>query len=322
MKKKSRATIEDVAKLSGVSKATVSKVLNNSAKISKLVRKQVQEAAEKLDYRPSQIARSLKNKITKSIGLILPSITDPFFAELIRGVYSVAAEKGYMMILCGSEENIRAEFSYIQILEDIWVDGMIFSGIRGERDEDEQIRILHDKEIPMVLVDREIEDYFANVVMIDDKQAAFKATKYCLEMEHRKIGFIAAPLNVKIFSKRLEGYKKALQTFGLDVDEKLVQEGDLSPQSGEVVARYFLNCKQPPTAIFASTDMMAIGALKEIQKSGLNVPRDISLIGFDDIPLVSLVTPSLTTIHAPSYEIGVEATKLLMREIEGKNTLQ
>ena len=300
MKKKSRATIEDVAKLSGVSKATVSKVLNNSAKISKLVRKQVQEAAEKLDYRPSQIARSLKNKITKSIGLILPSITDPFFAELIRGVYSVAAEKGYMIILCGSEENIRAEFSYIQMLEDIWVDGMIFSGIRGERDEDEQIRI----------------------VMIDDKQAAFKATKYCLEMGHRKIGFIAAPLNVKIFSKRLEGYKKALQTFGLDVDKKLIQEGDLSPQSGEIAVRYFLNCKQSPTAIFASTDMMAIGALKEIQKSGLNVPRDISLIGFDDIPLVSLITPSLTTIHAPSYEIGVEATKLLMREIEGKNTLQ
>lgn len=319
MKKRSRATIKDVAKLAGVSKATVSKVLNNTAKISEQVRKQVQEAAEKLVYRPSQIARSLKNKTTKSIGLVLPSVTDPFFTEVIRGVHSVATEKGYMVILCDSEEDIRTEFSYIQILEDIWVDGIVFSGIRGGKDEDEKIRILYDKGVPTVLVDRETEDYFTNAVIIDDKEAAFKATRYCLEMGHRKIGFIAAPLDVKIFSKRLEGYKEALQTFGLDVDENLIQQGDLSPRSGRMAAKRLLNCKKRPTTIFASTDMMAVGALKEIQESGLNVPKDISLIGFDDIPLVSLVTPSLTTVHAPSHEMGVEATRLLIRQIEGES---
>jgi len=322
MKKSLRATITDVAKLAGVSKATVSKVLNNTAKISEQVRKQVQEAAEKLGYRPSQIARSLKNKRTKSIGLVLPSVTDPFFAEIVRGVHSVVTEKGYIVILCSSEENIHTEFSYFQILEDIWVDGIIFCGIRGGKDEDDQIRILYDKGIPIVLVDRETEGYFTNVVMIDDKQAAFEATKYCLEMGHRKIGFIAAPLNTKIFSRRLEGYKEALRAFGLDVDDNLIQQGDLSPQSGGVATRRLLNCKERPTAIFASTDMMAIGALKEIQKSGLSIPQDISLMGFDDIPLASLITPSLTTIHAPSYEMGVEATKLLIREIERENTSQ
>lgn len=309
-----------MAKLADVSKATVSKVLNHTAKISEQVRKQVQEAAEKLGYRPSQIARSLKNKTTKSIGLVLPSVADPFFAEVVRGVHSVAMKKGYVIILCDSEEDIRTEFSYIQILEDIWVDGIIFSGIRGGKDEDEKIRILYDKGVPTVLVDRETEDYFANVIMIDDKQAAFKATKYCLEMGHRKIGFIAAPLDVKIFSKRLVGYKEALQAFGLDVDQNLIQQqGDLSPQSGRVAVKRLLSCKERPTAIFASTDMMAIGALKEIQESGLNVPKDISLIGFDDIPLASLVTPSLTTIHAPSNEMGVEATRLLIRQIEGES---
>lgn len=320
MKKKPRITIEDVAKLAGVSKATVSKVLNNTAKISVGLRKQVEEVAQKLRYRPSQIARSLKNKRTRSIGLVLPSVTDPFFAEIVRGVYKLVAEKGYMIILCDSAEDIQTEFSYIQLLEDVWVDGIIFSGVRGESSEDEQIGILYDKGFPVVLVDREVESRFINTVVIDDKKAAFEATKYCLEMGHKKVGFVAGPLDTRIFLRRLEGYKKALQSFGLEVDQKLIQEGDLSAQSGKFAVKQLLNCKKRPTVIFACTDMMAIGALKEIKQRRLNVPKDISLVGFDDIPLASLVTPSLTTIHASGYEMGAKAAKLLIEQIEGEDT--
>jgi len=154
--------------------------------------------------------------------------------------------------------------------------------------------------------------------MIDNKRAAFDATHYLLELGHRKIAYIAGPQDIKIFVKRLEGYKEALLQHGINFDVELIEEGDLSVESGIRAIRNLLRKRIAFTAIFASNDLMAIGCMKELQSNGLKIPQDVSIVGFDNVPLASLVTPSLTTIAQPAYEIGVEAVNLLIKNIEKK----
>ena len=316
--KKKSVSIDDIAKYAGVSKSTVSRILSNKGKFAEDTRDKVLQVVKKLNYSPSMIARSLRNRRTKAVGLLLPNIANPFFSEIMKGVEDVASENGYVVILCSSNEDTEKEFMYFHIFENRWIDGIIYSGVTGTKEEAQNIRVVLEQEIPVVLMDREIEDYFASVVMIDNEKAAYDATTYCLELGHKRIGFIAAPLKVRIFAKRLEGYRKALQKYGIEFDESLVVEDNMTIKSGSLAGKELLARKDPPTAIFGSNDLMAIGAIKEIQGSGLKVPENISIIGFDDILTASLVTPSLTTIAQPKYEMGVEAMNLLIRMIEKK----
>ena len=316
--KKKAVSINNIAKLAGVSKSTVSRILNDRGKFSKDTRDKVLQIVKKLNYSPSMVARSLRNRRTKTIGLLLPDIVNPFFPEIMKGVENVALENGYVVILCSSNEDTQKEFMYFHMFENRWIDGIIYSGVTGTEEEVQGVRAILGQGIPVVLMDREIEDYFASVVIIDNENAAYDATTYCFELGHKRIGFIAAPLKVKLFSKRLEGYQKALQKHGIEFDESLVIEGDLTIKGGSLAGKELLARKDPPTAIFASNDLMAIGAMKEIQGNGLKVPEHISIIGFDDILTASLVTPALTTIAQPKYEMGMEAMNLLIRMIEKK----
>jgi len=314
-----KVSMDDVAKLAEVSKATVSKVFNNDESISQATRNKVLEAAKKFDYRPSLIPGALKTRKTKAIGLILPNVMNPFFPGIIKGVEDVAVESGYMVIFCNSDERLKKEALYFQMFEDRWVDGIIISGVTGKsREEKEYIQRLHKKGIPVVFIDREIESYFTSVVMIDNGGAAFKGTEHCLDLGHKRIGFISASLDIKIFTDRFKGYQKALEENGIEFDQSLVIEGNQTIQSGKEATKQLLSLDDPPTAIFAVNDLIAIGVLKEIQERGLKVPEDISVIGFDDIPLASLVNPALTTIAQPIYEIGREAVNLLIKNIEKK----
>jgi len=316
--KKKYISISNIAKHAGVSKSTVSRILSNKGKFSEDTREKVLQIVKKLNYSPSMVARSLRNRRTKTIGLLLPDIVNPFFPEIMKGVENVASENGYAVILCSSNEDVQKEFMYFHMFENRWIDGIIYSGVTGTKEEAQNVRVILEQNIPVVLMDREIEDYFASVVMIDNEKAAYDATFYCLELGHKRIGFIAAPLKVKIFQKRLEGYRKALQKHGVEFDASLVVEGDLTIRSGGITGKELLARKDPPTAILASNDLMAIGAMREIQEDGLRVPEDISIIGFDDIPTASLVTPTLTTLAQPKYEMGVEAMNLLIRMMEKK----
>jgi len=318
-----RLTMEEIARLAGVSKSTVSKVFNNDERISVATREKVLKIAKKFNYRPSRVPRSLKTKRTKAVGLVLPNVMNPFFPGIIKGVEDVALENGYMVVFCNTDEQVEKETLYFQMFEDHWIDGIIISGVTGESEEEKKyIKDLHKKGIHVVLIDREIEGYFTNVVMIDNQGAAFKATKHLLDLGHRRIGFISAPLKIRIFTERLKGYKKALAETGVDFGKDLVIEGDQTSKSGEEAVRYFLSLKNPPTAIFATNDVMAIGALRELQRNNLKVPDDVSVVGFDDIPLASLVNPPLTTIAQPIYEIGAQAMKLLIRNIEKKDVVK
>jgi len=315
-------TINDIAKEAGVAKSTVSKVLNEQGGVSQKTREKVLKAIKRLNYHPSMIARSLKSRKTKAVGLILPNIINPFFPTILKGVEDTAIENGYVVVFCDSDDRKEKESLYFQIFENRWVDGIIFSGITGDEEEERYIRAIHEKGTPVVLIDREIEGYFTNVVMIDNKRAGFDATTHLLELGHKKIGHIAGPQNIKIFAKRLEGYKEALVKYGIDFNPQMVEEGDLSIESGSRAVRKLLKKKVTFTAIFASNDLMAIGCMKELQKNGLRVPQDVSIVGFDNIPLTSLVTPSLTTMAQPAYEMGAEAMNLLIKSIERKGALK
>ena len=322
LKREKSATISDVARVAGVAKSTVSKVLNGRMGISLETREKVLRVAKELHYRPSIIARSLKSKRTRAIGLVLPNILNPFFLSILKGVEDAAIDNGYIVVFCESGNEKRRESIYFQIFEERWVDGVIFSGVDSDSEEERYIRSLRERGIPVVLIDREIEGYFTNAVLIDNEGAAFTATIHLLELGHRRIASIVGPQNVRIFVRRLEGYKSALNKYGLGFDPELIVEEDLSVEGGIRATRRLLEKGLDFTAIFANNDLMAIGCMKELQRNGIAIPKDVSVVGFDDIPLALLVNPSLTTVAQPAYEMGVEAVNLIKKSIEGRDGIE
>jgi len=312
--------IRDFAKLAGVSKTTVSMALNDNPRIPQKTKEKVLEAAKKFNYQPSMVARSLKSKKTKAIGLMLPSITNPFFPQVVKGVEDIALRNGYSVVFCNFDEEIEKESLYFQMFENRWIDGIIFSGVTGDTEEIKYIKEIQEKGIPIVFIDRGLEGHFGDVVMIDNDEATYRGAKYLVDLGHRRIGFINGPAGIRIFDKRLRGYKKALQDHGIELDESLIVEGEQSSKTAESAVRQFLAQALPPTVIFTTSDLVAIAILRAVQKSSLKVPEDISVMGFDDISLASLVSPSLTTIAQPIQEMGREAFKLLVERIERKNS--
>ena len=312
--------IGEFAKLSGVSKTTVSMAFNDDPRIPQKTKEKVLKAAKKFGYQPSMVARSLRSKKTKAIGLRLPSITNPFFPQIVKGVEDAALKNGYSVIFCNFDEEIEKESLYFQMFENRWIDGIIFSGVTGDKQEINYIEEIQKKGIPIVFIDRGLEGHFSDVVMIDNDEATYKGTKYLLDLGHKRIGFVNGPTEIRLFAKRLKGHKKALQEKRVELDESLIVEGEQSSKTAESAVRQFLAQTLSPTAIFTTSDLVAIAVLRAVQKSGLKVPEDISVMGFDDIPLASLVNPSLTTIAQPIQEIGREAFKLLIDRIERKDS--
>lgn len=316
------AKISDIARVAGVSKSTVSKVLNNAAGISPKTREKVLKVTEELNYRPSIIAQSLKSKRTKAIGLVLPNIMNPFFLSILKGVEDAAIDNGYIVVFCESDNKKKKESIYFQVFEERWVDGVIFSGVDSDSEEENYIRYQHERGIPVVLIDREIEGYFTNAVMIDNKGAASSATTYLLELGHKRIATIVGPQHIRIFTKRLEGYRLALNKYGVEFDQNLIVEEDLSVEGGIRASKKLLSKGITFTAVFANNDLMAIGCLKEFQRNGIEVPKNVSVMGFDDIPLGLFVTPSLSTVAQPAYEMGIEAVNLIKKNIEGVSDIE
>lgn len=319
--KRKKIVIRDVAKLSGVAVSTVSRVIANKKNVSKSTEKRVLEAIEKLDYVPSIFARCLRKKATKIIGVILPIVTNPFFVEIIRGVEEVAFNNKYLVILCDSAEEAERDALYFEIFKSQLASGVIYCGAAESLQEGrciKHINGLQKRGIPIVLVNRGIEGESVSSVTINNELSSFKATKYCLNLGHKNIAFIAGSLKIRKFQERLKGYKKALIQSGARANEELMKEGDMTIRGGRIATKELLKKRPFPSAIFASTDLMAIGALKEIQENGLNVPGDISVIGWDDIPIASFVNPPLTTLAEPAYKIGKEVTNLLLRQIKGE----
>ena len=306
-------TIKDVARLVGVHPSTVSRVINNHPRISEKTRNKVFFAIKKLGYTPDAIARGLKLKKTYTLGVLIPDITNPFFAEIARGVEDAANASGFNVILCNTDDKLKKERTYLDILKERRVDGLILGTAHIK---DESILGLEKKKFPYILVSRNIEKLNKNCIIVDDVEGGIMATEYLIKIGHRRIAHITGPLKTRSALNRLKGYKLALKKYEIEYRDELVGEGDFRIKGGYQVMKRFLKLAEPPTAIFAANDLLALGAMQVIQKKNFHIPEDFSVVGFNDIKLASFVYPPLTTIRQPMLEMGALAVKMLLRIIE------
>ncbi|MFB3159928.1 LacI family DNA-binding transcriptional regulator [Neobacillus sp. 179-J 1A1 HS] len=303
--------IADVAKMANVSTATVSRVISNAGTVKKETAEKVLEAIKKLNYQPNMLARQLRRSETKTILVVVPDITNTFFSAVLRGIESVAIENGYQVLLGDARNNVETETSYLTILGQKKADGLILLTARTDQKILEELS----QDYPVVLACEYYEGTQLPTVSIDNVSSARKATEYLISLKHKRIGHISGPLNVVVGRDRCKGFHQAMAKHGLSVDPSLVQEGEFSFESGFNLMMKFLSLEEPPTAIFAGNDEMAMGAVKAAKSKGFRVPEDLSVVGFDDIKFASIFEPALTTIAQPTFDMGQKAMHLLLKII-------
>lgn len=305
--------MRDVAEQAGVSVTTVSHVINETRPVSDELRVRVVSAMEQLRYKPNRLARSLRQGRTYTIGMIVPDSTNPFFAEIARGIEDTTFGYRYSLILCNSDGDLEKELFYINHLAEKQVDGILFIAAGVSTD---HIGMLLRRQIPVVVVDRNLSDVAVDAVLTDNRGGGYLATKYLVELGHRRIACITGPSDVTPSAERVAGYRQALQEAGIPADEELVIRGNFDYESGYAAAETLLSLSPRPTAIFACNDLMAVGVLSAANRHGLRIPDDLSVIGFDDVRLASFTVPLLTTVGQPKHEIGVLAATWLLERIE------
>lgn len=306
-------TIRDIAQKAGVSTATVSHVINNTRYVSSEVSDRVLQAMKELGYQPNDIARSLKLGKTNTLGLILPDHSNPFFAEVSRIIESYAYLLGYSVIICNTENNPDKELVYIKTLSQKKVDGIIFVAAGSDN---RSIMYLQSLDLPIIIFDREIpvlmEKRNISFLVTDNYLGGVMATEYLISLGHRRIGCITGPSNLTPGAQRANAFINVLKNHEIPLHENMIIKGNFDYPSGYECAQELLSLSEPPTAIFACNDMMAISAMRAIREHGLRIPEDISIIGFDGISLAAYQWPSLTTICQPFKEISETILELFV----------
>ena len=307
-------TIDDVASAAGVSTATVSRALNGTGQIAPATRAMIDDAVAQLGYHPNTAARSLVTRSTQTIALLLPDITNPFYAALVSGIQERALETGHTMLLCTTEGDPEREEQYLSLLRAKQVDGVLVDGLVLPPD---RITRFVREGLPIVCLDRDIDSTLVPLVQVDNRLGARLATEHLLELGHERIGHIAGPPDLGISDERIEGYRDALRAAGIAVDPELIAVGSFTEEGGYEAARV-LSDKWDLTALFAANDLSAIGALSALVQSGRRVPEEVSVVGFDDLRLSRFTNPPLTTVHQPAGEIARHAAELLLELASGR----
>ncbi|MEZ4706103.1 MAG: LacI family DNA-binding transcriptional regulator [Caldilineaceae bacterium] len=312
------ATIQDVATRAGVAPITVSRVLNHSGYVSEATRQRVEAAAAELDYVPNLLARGLRSNRTNTLALVLTDITNPFWTTVARGVEDAARARGFSVILCNTDENEAKQAQYVDVLIRKRMDGFLLAPARSTPDPIHKIQ--KQANAPVVVLDRRIAGAEVDLVCGDSYGGSYALTRYLLDLGHRHIGVLSGPQTVSTAAERVAGHKAALQEAGLDVYSNLIQYGEYTVESGYCMMQQVLDAAPYPTAIFATNNFIAIGALQQLREAGLRVPADISLVGFDDLPMSWNTEPFLTVAVQPAYEIGQQAANLLIDRISQQDT--
>lgn len=308
-----KVTIKDIAKECGVSTAAVSLVLNNrETRISAETRQRILDTVEKYHYRPNKLAIGLLKNSTSTFGIIVPDISNIFFAELCKGCESEARKHNYTLMVTSADEFPADNMQYFNALIDHQVDGIVYaapSNIDNQTIQSICSKITETK-IPFVAVDRALDLPFAKSIVNDNVHGGYIATKHLLELNHRRIGCLTGPLCNRASTDRLKGYKMALEEFDVPYDSALILEGDFTVSSGYDSLAYMRG--QGVTALFCFNDMMALGAYRAIRDYKLCLPESISLVGYDDVFISDLLDPPLTTVNQPAFEIGASAIRTLI----------
>jgi len=305
-------TISEVAKRAGVSSSTVSHVINKTRFVSSELQGRVQAAMDELGYQPNALAQSLRRGEAKTLGLILPDSSNPYFAEIGHSVEAAAFEKGYNLILCNTEGDLAREHLYVAVLGNKKVDGIIFA---SAGDSSASIQFLLKRGFPVVVIDRDLASPDVDEVVADNQMGGYLATQHLIRLGHQLIGCIAGPSYVLPSGRRVSGYRRALEEAGIPEESRLIQPGDFHPETGYSSALALLRGSPRPTAIFACNDLMAMGVIRAAVESGLSVPEDLAVVGYDDIVLASYVSPPLTTVAQPKLQMGQAAVRILVERI-------
>lgn len=313
-------TIKDIAKALGISTSTVSRALRDSYEISPETKQLVLECAEKLNYRPNPIALSLKEKRSRSIGVVVCEIANNFFSQVINGIESVAYDRGYNVIITQSNESYEREVLNLYSLSSRSVDGLLIS-LSTETNDISQLVSLHKKGLPIVMFDRITDDIETHKVIVDNFKGAYEATEHLIQKGFKHIAAIANSEFLSITLERLAGYKEALAAYGYKYNKNLVKHcfygGMIFSEIEDAVNKLF-TMKQRPDAILTTSDKLTTGCLKTLNRRGIKVPDEIGLAGFSNSDIAELLNPSLTVVRQPAMEMGRAATELLLQLIENK----
>jgi len=318
---KQKITIKTIAKELGVSTSTVSKALSDSHEISTETKERIRAFAKYSNYKPNSLALQLRSQKTKVIGVIIPQIVHHFFSTVISGVESIATERGYNVMICFSNNSYKREVENLEVLTSGSVDGLLVSLSKETLENHESLHFqnLINDEVPLVMFDRVDDRIHCDKVIVDDKGAGYKATKYLLETGCEKIGLITTPQHITVGALRRDGYERALKENGIAIDEKMIAEVDEEKVLYDEIASLF---DQEIDAIFAVNEIYAAVAIRIAKEKGLRIPEDVSVIGFTDGLISEYSSPSITTIVQHGYTMGEQAAELLLDRIENKNNIK
>ena len=309
------ATIKEVARTAGVSVGTVSNVLRGSKRVSADVRERVEHAIRSLDYHPNQIARSLKTRQTRLLGIVISDIANPFFPQMVRGAEDAALKHGYLLIASNTDDQVEREKRVMAVMRTQRVDGILLVVAPNDTDSI-HIRNTLESKTPLVCLDRIPPGLRLHSVATDAVHGAEMCMRHLISLGHRRIGIITGNLLLRTAQDRLKGYQNALQEAGLPTEPGLILAGDFRFESGYVLTKQLMLGGKCPTALFVANGMMGLGALKAIKELGLRCPEDLAFAVFDELPGNGSFSPEITTVVQPAYEIGRQGAEMLIRHIE------
>lgn len=307
-----KPTLKEVAKEAGLSVGMASRVLNGYGGYSEESRKKILKAVEKLDYRPNTIARALKSKHTKAIGVLISNIASVFWPTVIRAIEDVASKSGYHLVLCNTDEDPVKEQEYLAALYERNVDGLIVSPSPKIHN---YLKKMAKGGMPLVLIDRSVHGLNVPTITVDNEIGAYNAVTYLISQGHKRIGIITGLKGIMTSEHRFAGYKKALEENRIPLDENLIQAGDFRRDKAYDAVGRLLDQKKRPTALFVSNETMSLGALLALEERGVKIPEQLSIIGFGDPDWAPIAKPAFSTVRQPTYAMGTLACENLLREI-------
>lgn len=312
------ASMKEVADVAGVSTSTVSRVLNGKSYVNEETRQRVLAVVEQTNFRPNVLAKGLKMRRSNTICLMVPAIENLMFPPIVRGVEDTARKSGFTVLLCNTDEDETIEKAYIEKMKMRWIDGFVICSAHGNED---CVHALHEEGFPLVLVNRYQESDInkIDIVAVDNFRAAYDAMRYLIRTGHKRIAFAHGPEELYLYRERYRGYCAALQDFGLPYDENLVLHETEGAESFYQLTRMVMALPEPPDAIFASSDPKAFVIMHALHDLGKRIPQDVAVLGFDNVPMSSMMEPPLSTMAQPFYEMGSVAAKSLLRQISYKD---
>ena len=308
--------MKDVAKKAGVSTATVSHVINDTRFVKEETRKKVINAMEELDYYPNLAAKSLRSQKSKIIGLLVPDISNFFFTRIAKVIEDIFKAKGYNLIVGNSDENLESEKNQLDVFKAQMIDGLIMAPTGGRS---KPYKIIKDDVFPTVYIDRRPKGYQGDFILLNNFKGAYDATTYLINKGHKNIGIITGVPGISTTEERLKGYKVALRDNDIKPCKSLIKIGDSRFESGYKLTKELV-VKNNITALFVTNNLMSIGAMEYLNKNGINIPKELAIIGFDDYKWTTITNPPLSVVKQPVDKIGQKATKLLLEKIINNNT--